>query len=108
MSANIGTPRSAVRSSAARRWGRRRLLLTLEPGDVVVSDVVDEDPQVVVGGTQGVLDRGEPGRVVADRILRGHADATVQLDGLLRDMPARPAYLQLGPRRDHRVQVAVG
>ena len=75
---------------------------------VVVADLVDQDVQLVLRGSEGVLDRGQPRRVVADRVFRGHADAAVQLDRLLRDVPARPADLQLGPRRDHRVEIAVG
>src|SRR5580693_7787715 len=87
---------------------RVAILGTLKPGQVVFGDVVNQDLQVILRGTQGVLDRGKPGRIVADRVLRGHADAAVQLDRLLRDVSARPADLQLGPRRDHRVEVAVG
>ena len=82
--------------------------LVLKPGQVVVGDVVDEDLQVVLRGAQRVFNGGEPGGVMADGIFRGHADAAVQLDRLLRDVSGGPADLQLGPRRDHRVEVAVG
>src|ERR1700739_4879093 len=51
----------------------------LEPGQVVVADVIDEDLQVVPRGAEGRLDRGKRGRVVADRVFPGHADAAVQL-----------------------------
>ena len=42
------------------------------------------------------------------RILGGHPDSAVQLDGLLRDVSSGPSDLQLGPRGDNRVESAVG
>ena len=43
-----------------------------------------------------------------DRVFGRHADAAVQLDGLLRDMAAGPADLQLGPRGHHGVEAPIG
>ena len=50
-----------------------------------------------VGVAQGVADRGEPTDVVADGVLRGHADSTVHLDRLLADLAGRSADLEFGP-----------
>ena len=53
----------------------------------VSADAGGGDGEVVTGVAIGVLDRGETGQEVAHGILRGDADAAVQLDGL----PARHA-----------------
>src|SRR6188472_3596050 len=43
-----------------------------------------------------VVDRGEPGGQPADGVLSGHADAAVELDRLLPDVPSGLAHLELG------------
>ena len=67
----------------------------------------DQIPQMVIGGAERVVDCGESGGVVADRIFGRHPDAAVQLNRLLRDVAPGATDLQLGPRGDHRIEDAV-
>src|ERR1700739_1501118 len=65
----------AERKSMTSSESSAMRLLDLQRDDVVVADLIDQDTQQVLGGAKGVIDRGEPGRVVAARMLRGHPDA---------------------------------
>src|SRR5690606_29323924 len=62
--------------------------------DVVVADRGREAGPVELAVTDQVLDRDEAAGVVADRVLGGHADATVQLDGVEADVAAGDTHLQ--------------
>src|SRR3712207_9161413 len=57
---------------------------------VVVADPAGEAGQVVVAVAQQVVEGGQPAGVAADRELGRHADAAVQLDGLLAEVAAGP------------------
>ena len=59
----------------------------------------DERLEVVVRIAQGELVRGEPAEVEAHVVLVGHADAAVELDGLLRDVAAAAASCTLAAER---------
>ena len=52
----------------------------------------------VAAVAEQVVDGGEPRGEVADGVLHRHADAAVELDRLLADVPAGLAHLQLGAR----------
>src|SRR6478736_5595024 len=58
---------------------------------VVPADPGGQQPQVVVAVAEQVVERGQPAGVGADAVLRRHADAAVELDRLLADVPTRAA-----------------
>src|SRR3954467_14476187 len=65
--------------------------------DLVVADVLGEVGGLLAAVAEEGVDGGEAGGEVADGVLRGHADAAVELDRLLADVTSRQADLQLGP-----------
>ena len=63
---------------------------------------------MVVGMTEGVADGGQPADVVADRVFGRHTDTAVHLDRLLADDARGLADLQLDPRGDGGIGLALG
>ncbi len=64
--------------------------------DAVIVECRNQLGQVMAAIAERVIDRGQAAREVTDAVLGRHADAAVQLDRFLADVPAGLADLQLG------------